>query len=255
MNAIVPFDFETQPVRVHHRDGAPWFVLADVCRVLEHSNPSMAAKLLDDDERDALSITDPIGRAQEATVISESGMWRLVLRSRKAAAKRFTKWITSEVLPSIRRTGTYGQPSTELDLTDAATLHRLLLDHTGRAMSLEQRVEALSPKAAALDRLTDAEGALCITDAAKALGQPPRKLFTWLEHNSWIYRRPGGSHWIGYQARITAGLLEHKVKRIERRDQPDQPPRFVEQVLITPKGVAKLAELLATPNDHERIER
>jgi anti-repressor protein len=258
MTDIVPLNFEANPVRVEDRGGQTWFVASDVCSALDITNVGNALSRLDDDERDSIRNPDANrGRGNpDLTVINESGMYSLILRSRKAAAKRFRKWVTSEVLPAIRRTGAYGRPAAGLDLTDPAVLHRLLLDHTGRAMALEQRVEDLAPKAAALDRLTDAEGALCITDAAKALGQQPRKLFTWLEQNSWIYRRPGGSHWIGYQVRITAGLLEHKVKRIERRDQPDQPPRFVEQVLVTPKGVAKLAEMLApgtqTPGTTDR---
>lgn len=242
MNAIVPYQFGDQPVRISDRDGQPWFVLADVCRVLGHSNPSVAARRLDDDERDDLNISDPIGRMQSTTVINESGLYRLVLTSRTAAAKRFSKWVTSEVLPAIRRTGSYGAPAAPLDLMDTATLHRLLLDHTGKAMAIEQRVAELEPKAEALARLTDADGSLCVTDAAKALGVGPRSLFTWLERNDWIYRRAGGSHWIGYQARITAGLVEHKVSRIPQHTGPD---KFREQVLITPKGVARLAELKA----------
>lgn len=94
----------------------------------------------------------------------------------------------------------------------------------------------------ALARLTDADGSLCVTDAAKALGIGPRALFAWLERNDWIYRRASGSHWIGYQARITAGPVEHKVARIAQHTGPD---KSREQVLITPKGVARLANVCA----------
>ncbi|KQM99433.1 hypothetical protein ASE77_00085 [Sphingomonas sp. Leaf226] len=204
-----------------------------------NGNPRDAATRLDDDEKDVV-ITDTLGGRQEATVIDESGLYKLALRSRKAAAKRFTKWVTREVLPSIRQTGSYGAPAPALDLSDPAVLHRLLIDHTGRALAADQRIASLEPQAAALARLTDADGALCITDTAKAIGVGPRHLFSWLERNDWIYRRAGGAHWIGYQARITAGLIEHKVARIAQREGPD---KFREQVLITPKGVAKLAEL------------
>lgn len=244
MSAIVPFQFEDQAVRVRDLEGQPWFVLADVCRVLNHSNPSVAARRLDDDERDDLNISDAMGREQATTVINESGLYRLILTARTAAAKRFRKWVTSEVLPAIRRTGHYGAPAAPLDLNDAATLRRLLLDHTGHTLSLEQRVEHLEPKAAALERLTDAEGALVPTDAAKALDLQPRQLFDWLERNGWIYRRAGGSHWIGYQSRIQAGLLTHKVHRVPVTNGPD---KFREQVMITPKGMARLAIDLASP--------
>lgn len=103
--------FETEDhiqFRTINRDGEPWFVLADVCRALEISNPSDAARRLDDDEKDALDTVDPIGRMQRSTIINESALYSLILTSRKEGAKRFKKWVTSEVLPSIRKTGGYG---------------------------------------------------------------------------------------------------------------------------------------------------
>jgi len=97
------FDF-----RIIDRDGEPWFVLADVCRALEIANPRDAASRLDDDEKDAVGIADTIGRQQSQTIINESGLYSLILSSRKEGAKKFKKWVTSEVLPSIRKTGAYG---------------------------------------------------------------------------------------------------------------------------------------------------
>lgn len=97
------FDF-----RIIDRDGEPWFVLADVCRALDTGSASDAARRLDDDEKDGVDIVDPIGRLQRTTIINESGLYRLILTSRKEGAKKFKKWVTSEVLPSIRKTGSYG---------------------------------------------------------------------------------------------------------------------------------------------------
>ena len=97
-------------MRVVLRDGEPWFVAADVCRVLEIGNSRDAVARLDEDERDGVGITDTIGRRQEMTVISESGLYALIFTSRKDAAKRFRKWITAEVIPAIRRTGRYEMP-------------------------------------------------------------------------------------------------------------------------------------------------
>lgn len=239
MNAIVPFQFEERPLRVIERDGQPWFSLNDVCAVLEIANPRDAATRLDDDERDVV-ITDTLGGRQEATVIDESGLYKLTLRSRKAGAKRFTKWLTREVLPSIRRTGSYGAPAPSLDLADTATLHRLLLDHTGRTLAADARVSELEPKAAALDRLTLASGSLAVTAAAKAMGVKPGRLFDWLEEHRWLYR--GGDGLLGYQTKIDQGLIEHKVTRLDRgRAQA----KLVTQALVTPKGIARLTELRA----------
>lgn len=94
--------------RVIDREGEPWFVLTEVCKKIGIANPRDAASRLDDDEKDGVGISDAMGREQKTTVISESGLYSLVLRSSKPEAKRFKKWITSEVLPSIRKTGSYG---------------------------------------------------------------------------------------------------------------------------------------------------
>ncbi|MBP7339087.1 BRO family protein [Niveispirillum sp.] len=114
MSNIIPFAFEGADVRVMMRGEAPWFVLADVCRVLEIGNPSDAAKRLDDDEKLALDNVEGIAvaRVQKFTIINESGLYSLVMTSRKDAAKRFKKWVTAEVLPTIRRTGRYEMPVT-----------------------------------------------------------------------------------------------------------------------------------------------
>lgn len=110
---IIPFDFEEQAVRVILRDGEPWFVAADVCRVLDIANRHDAVSRLDEDERDAVGSTDTVGREQQMTIISESGLYALIFTSRKEAAKRFRKWVTSEVLPALRRAGRYEMPQAE----------------------------------------------------------------------------------------------------------------------------------------------
>jgi prophage antirepressor-like protein len=107
MSAIVPFDFEGNAVRVIMREGVPWWVLADVCRVLDIVNPTRAADRLDDDEK-GLHTVKTLGGDQEMVVINESGLFALILTSRKPEAKRFKKWVTAVVLPSIARTGSYG---------------------------------------------------------------------------------------------------------------------------------------------------
>lgn len=94
--------------RVIDREGEPWFILSEVCNHLEIANHRDAAGRLDDDEKDAVGITDANGRPRITTIINESGLYNLILGSRKPAAKKFRKWITSEVLPAIRTTGGYG---------------------------------------------------------------------------------------------------------------------------------------------------
>jgi prophage antirepressor-like protein len=105
---LIPFDFNGQSVRVVNRDGEPWFVAPDVCAVLEHTNPTKALQRLDEDEK-ALTTIQGISRGNDnVNIINESGLFALVLTSRKPEAKRFRKWVTAEVLPSLRKTGHYG---------------------------------------------------------------------------------------------------------------------------------------------------
>ena len=109
MNDIQVFDFEDNAVRVIDKDGDPWFVAADVARVLEYSSAKDACRILDDDEKGGHNVPTP-GGEQEMNVINESGLYHLVLVSRKPEAKKFRKWVTAEVLPSIRKTGMYIEP-------------------------------------------------------------------------------------------------------------------------------------------------
>jgi anti-repressor protein len=108
MTDLVTKVFEGAPVRIiaAPESGEPWFVLADVCRVLDVVNAGNAAARLDADERGVHSVDTP-GGGQEMTVINESGLYSLILTSRKEAARRFKMWVTGEVLPSIRKTGGY----------------------------------------------------------------------------------------------------------------------------------------------------
>lgn len=124
-------------------------------------------------------------------------------------------------------------------LNDPAAMRGLLLTYTEKVLELEGAVQALAPKAEALDRFaTFAEGSMCITNAAKALQVQPKAFFRWLQEHQWIYRRTGGSGWLAYQARIQVGYLDHKVTTVERSDGTQ---KVVEQVLVTAKGLAKLS--------------
>ena len=110
MSQIIPFEFESHALRVNlDAAGQPWFVAADVCAALELPETHKAIARLDDDEKGRNSIPTPGGQ-QEMSVVNESGLYNLVLGSRKPEAKRFKRWITHEVLPSIRKTGAYASP-------------------------------------------------------------------------------------------------------------------------------------------------
>lgn len=128
-----------------------------------------------------------------------------------------------------------------IDLNDPGALRGLLLTYSEKAIALERRVEELLPSEEALNRIAQADGSLCITDAAKALQMRPKDVFEWLRQNGWIYRRPGTGHDIGYQSKTAAGLLEHKVTTVLRADGSE---KVTEQVRVTPRGLTKLASLI-----------
>lgn len=126
MNDMNVYKFDSQEVRVvAGSDGEPWFVAADVCKVLDQPDTSKVCSRLDEDEKGTHIMRTP-GGSQEMTVINESGLYSLILTSRKAEAKRFKKWVTSEVLPSIRKTGSYSFDKKETkvpELIDANALY------------------------------------------------------------------------------------------------------------------------------------
>ena len=103
MSNIRIFNYNSVEVRTIQKDGEPWFVLRDVCNVLGLGTPARVAERLDTDEVSQTHITDSMGRQQEMTIINESGLYNVILRSDKPEAKPFRKWVTSEILPTIRR--------------------------------------------------------------------------------------------------------------------------------------------------------
>jgi Rha family phage regulatory protein len=129
-----------------------------------------------------------------------------------------------------------------IDLNDPATLRGLLASYADKALELQKEVDELRPSQAALERISTADGSLCITDAAKALQMQPKEFFARLQRNGWIFKRRGSSTYLGYESKVLAGYLEHKVTAVPRGDGSE---KMVEQVRITPKGLTKIASLIS----------
>jgi anti-repressor protein len=174
------FPVTGQQVRVLGIDGEPWWVASDVCDILGLSNMHSSLALLDEDEKGVHSMDTP-GGAQQVTVVSEPGLYSLILRSRKPAAKAFKRWVTHEVLPAIRKTGSYSAPSPEpqpyvADLTKpegVLALASLYQDAARQLVAATQRVAELEPAAEAWDVLASAEGDYSLRDAAHMLNRDP----------------------------------------------------------------------------------
>lgn len=136
--SLQPFNYQGKEVRTIIKDGEPWFVVTDVCKVLEHSNSRMAAAQLDDDEK-GVSIIDTPGGPQEMIIVSEAGLYAFILTSRKPEAKEFKRWITHEVIPSIRKTGSYS--------VSPMSLEDLIILQAKSVKELKAKVDQIEQKA------------------------------------------------------------------------------------------------------------
>ena len=173
MNEVTPFQFPAtgQQVRTIVIHGEPWFVAYDVCAALDIAHPASSLRLLDEDEKGVHSVHTP-GGEQRMTVVNEPGLFSLILRSRRPDAKAFKRWVTHEVLPAIRRTGSYGAPRFEIPQTFAEALR--LAASQAEQIEQQRRVLAVtSPKAQAWDTLASAEPDYSVREAAYILNRDP----------------------------------------------------------------------------------
>lgn len=140
MTGLQVFSYQGEPMRTLQLDGEPWFVLKDVCTAIGIKDHVTVSKRLDEDEVGLAQVTDGMGRTQETTIVNESGLYSVILRSDKAQAKPFRKWVTSQVLPAIRKNGHYQlKPLTPAELFAAQA--QVNLDHQRRLDELDRRTQ------------------------------------------------------------------------------------------------------------------
>lgn len=203
MGGVIPFDFETNAVRVVMIADAPWFVAADVCRVLEHSNSRMALKRLDDDEKGVTKVYT-LGGEQEMNIISESGLYALIVTSNIPSAKRFRKWVTAEVLPAIRRDGRYAMAAPDMaDLAAKRGYYACLPDaHKAKAEAKADAVRQIEEMIASGARVRAA-----VAEVAEATGISERTLYA-ARRNVWMVAGPDwepalAPRWSGPRGMVT----------------------------------------------------
>ena len=229
MNDMQIFNYNETPVRTVMKDNEPWFVLKDVCEVLGISNPTMAADRLDADERAKLDL----GRQGSGWIINEPGLYNVILRSDKPQAKPFRKWVTAEVLPSIRRTGGYIQGQdvlspTELMAKALMVAQQTLAERDARISSLTVENEIMFPKARFFDLLVDRNLLTSIRETAKQLEVKERDFVAFLIEKKYLYRDKKGKL-MPYAGRGD-GLFEVKECINETTQWSGT------QTMITPKG-------------------
>ncbi|WP_242086034.1 phage antirepressor KilAC domain-containing protein [Microbacterium lacticum] len=241
MTDLAIFRYEGADVRTVTIDGEPWFVLADLTRALGIAQ--FRTDRLSDDLIRNHPIADRIGRSQMVVLVSEPGMYEVVIRSDKPEAAAFRAWITREVLPSIRRTGAYAVETPE------QLLARALVTAQGVIERKDEHIAALTPRAEAWDELASAVGDYDVADAAKILARAGvetgrTRLFTQLADLRWIHRGHHGK-WVAYQSAVDDGYLTERPQSHHHPRTGDlvlDPP----QVRVTVRGLERLRIRLGT---------
>ena len=213
-------------VRVINKDGEPWFVAKDVCDILEIANNRDAVSRLDDDERNTVALTDGTPGNPHQTIVNESGLYSLILGSRKPEARRFKKWVTSEVIPSIRKHGIYatdnvieqilGNPDFGIELL------KTLKDERQKRIQAEQTVELQAPKVLFADAVTASKSSVLVGELAKILRQNgidigQNRLFEWLRQSGYLCKT-GENFNLPTQYAMDMGLCEIKKTTINKPD-------------------------------------
>lgn len=251
---VEQFVFRGNEVRAQIENGEPWWVAADVCAVLE-LHPGRALARLDEDEKGMRSTHTP-GGLQVLSYVNEPGLYSLVLGSRKPQAKDFKRWITHEVIPSIRKTGSYSalklsDPLAELELQTQRTTQAIEIAKAERARAevAESKVKELEPAAESWTVLAAADGDLSVADAAKILARDqriqtgPRRLFTVLISMKWAYRQLADGRPRAMQYAVERGWLSELPQSHVHHETGEKvldPP----QVRITVKGLHELHKRL-----------
>ena len=240
MSNIQIFNYNSVEVRTIQNDGEPWFVLKDVCNVLHIGNSRDVVARLDQDEKGVGQI-DTLGGKQETTIINESGLYNVILRSDKPEAKPFRKWVTSEVLPTIRRHGMYATPDTvEKMLADPDTTIKLLetiKQERAARMALEAKAEADKPKVLFADAVSASHTSILVGDLAKLLRQNgieigQNRLFSFLREKGYLCSQ-GERYNLPTQRSMDRGWFQVKETTI---NQPNGSVRITRTVKVTGKG-------------------
>lgn len=222
MNEI--FNFHGQEVRTVTIDNEPYFVGKDVAEVLGYAKArnAIATHVEEEDKRDA-PIQGTLGGTQKMTIINESGLYSLILSSKLPQAKEFKRWVTSEVLPTIRKNGMFATDEL-LDNPDfaIATLQRLKEEREAKKL-LEAQIEADKPKVLFADAVSASKSSCLIGELAKILKQNgidigQNKLFQWLRANGYLISRRGESWNQPTQKSMQLGLFELKKTNINHAD-------------------------------------
>lgn len=248
MSALTPWTYSGTEVRTLVEGDEVLFVAADVARVLGYRDAHNMVRRLDDDERGTRSVSTP-GGEQSVTVITEAGLYAAVIGSQVSGARDFRRWVTHEVLPTLRRTGTYSvAPAYVLPQSFGEAL-RMLADTVEAKAAADAEILALTPPAAAWTHLASSADDWSVQQAAGILARDPsitigqQRLFQWMEASRWVFRDRATRHWMAYSTRIDSGHLAHRAQH-HIHPRTGEVVLDAPQVRVTAKGLAALHRAL-----------
>lgn len=257
MNEITQtFAFEESTIRIIVENGEPLFCAPDVCKALGYANTADALrKHCREDGIAKRDTIDNLGRKQHTTFINEQNLYRLIMRSQLPSAERFQDWVCGEVLPTIRKTGSYGNPMAAMLAKPKSELFLELSQISKKNEELEAANQKLveqaandAPKVAFTDSVMSGDTEVTITVAAKTLGIGPRKFFNWLRLNGFLYKQSNQAT----QYAIEHGLMVTVFAKIPHDDEPTDLKPYAH---VTGKGLfyfygRLLKEGLISKNDN-----
>nr|DAH63544.1 MAG TPA: repressor domain protein [Caudoviricetes sp.] len=224
MEKVQVFKNEEFEVRTVEVDGEPWFIGKDIANVLGYSNSRKAlADHVDSEDKNTVTIRDGIVGNPNQTIINESGLYSLVLGSKLTSAKRFKRWITSEVLPAIRQNGVYMTDDKAYDIThNPGSLADLLLKAGEQLKEKEIIIQEMKPKALFADAVTTSHTSILVGDLAKIIKQNgyeigQKRLFEWLRQNGYLIKS-GSSKNMPTQKSMDLHLFEVKESTVQNPD-------------------------------------
>jgi len=230
MNNPIPFTFNnTDNIRVLDVCGEPMFVASDVCGVLGLSNPSMAIQSLDDDE---VTLSTIEGSHRPTNIVNESGLYALIFKSRKKVAKVFRKWVTSEVLPSIRKTSSYSTSKLP-NFNNPVEAARAWADSEEQKQVAQTALIEAQPKIQFAEAVNDSINCVTIQDFAKAVGTGQNRFFSQLRQDAYVQSRTGQRN-KPYQKYVDQGLFKLCEKTFKNSRSGEIETYF--RTLLTPKG-------------------
>lgn len=217
MNNLQEFNFKGNNVRTILLDGEPSFIGIDITKALGYSNGRDALKRhVDDEDKNTVAIPDGTSGNPYKTVINESGLYSLILSSKLPASKEFKHWVTSEVLPSIRKRGAYMTDQKAYDIThNPNSLADLLLQAGEQLKRKDAQITEMKPKAIFADSVSTSHTTILIGDLAKILkgngiNIGARRLFQWMRDNGYLIKRKGADYNSPTQKSMNLGLFQIK---------------------------------------------